>query len=43
MNNLMFLIMNDSIVLFILERDLYKIILFFMIEDEYILYVSIGN
>lgn len=43
MNNLMFLIMDDSIVLFILERDLYKIILFFMIEDEYILYVSIGN
>lgn len=43
MNNLMFLIMNDSIVLFILERDLYKIILFFMIEDEYILYVLIGN
>lgn len=43
MNNLMFLIMDDSIVLFILERDLYKIILFFMIEDEYILYVLIGN
>lgn len=43
MNNLMLLIMNDSIALFTLERDSYKIILFFMTEDEYILYVSTGN